>query len=117
MDQLVTTVRSVKVDVVAIKEAWQTVSETFYMENYEVIHHLHTNGRDGGVVLFCHMELRPSRLSIEIPEGVQVMWVRTALGYPPPSNCLHPLLCTVSTASLPQQKYNREPSYQYLRVR
>lgn len=47
------------------------------MEKYEPFHHLLTNERGEAGLLCCHKELRPSRLSVEDPEGVEVIWVRT----------------------------------------
>ena len=89
-DELVTTVKTVRADIVAITEAWQVTPETCTMENYDMFHHLRTDRRGGGVVIFCRRDLTPSRLHVDVPEGVEVAWVRVS-----PTPAILPILYTV----------------------
>lgn len=43
MDELVAAVKSVKVGVVAITEAWEVFLESYCMEDHELFHHLRNN--------------------------------------------------------------------------
>lgn len=58
LDELVTTVRSVKAVVVAITEALQIIPEVSYIIDYKLCHHVPTTGG----VMFSHKELSPSHL-------------------------------------------------------
>ncbi|XP_076064938.1 uncharacterized protein LOC143038979 [Oratosquilla oratoria] len=60
----------------AITEAWQIVPEMCNIENFVLFHHLRVNRVVGGVALFCRADLNPSHLRVDIPEGVEVLWVR-----------------------------------------
>ncbi len=75
-DEVVTTVKEVNADVIAITEAWQIVPETCNIENYQMFHQLRTDRRGGGVVIFCRKELNPSHLVVDVPEGIEALWVR-----------------------------------------
>lgn len=84
-DEVVTTVKTVSADVVAITEAWQIVPETCKIDNFHMFHQLRTDRRGGGVVFFCRKELNPSNLHVDVPEGVEALWVKVN----PPSHPRH----------------------------
>ncbi|XP_076069589.1 uncharacterized protein LOC143041511 [Oratosquilla oratoria] len=69
MEEVIETVRSTGCDMMAITEAWQIVPEMCNIENFVLFHHLR-------VALFCRADLNPSHLRVDIPEGVEVLWVR-----------------------------------------
>ena len=114
LDEVITTVKSVNPDIVAITEAWQVVPETCVIENYEVFHQLRTNRRGGGLVMFSRGYLNPCRLSVEVPGEVEALWVKITpprhprhtasvvlcLAYHPPRSPTGPLLVDhiISTA-------------------
>lgn len=56
----VMSLRSVQGNVVAITEAWQILTDTCYMEDYELFHHLCNNGSGEDIRQFFHKELHPS---------------------------------------------------------
>ncbi|XP_076039158.1 uncharacterized protein LOC143024257 [Oratosquilla oratoria] len=76
MEEVIETVRSTGCDMMAITEAWQIVPEMCNIENFVLFHHLRVNRVGGGVALFCRADLNPSHLRVDIPEGVEVLWVR-----------------------------------------
>ena len=76
MEEVTELVRSTGCDVMAITEAWQIIPELCKIDNFVFFHHLRVNRRGGGVALFCRDDLSPSHLSVEIPEGVECLWVR-----------------------------------------
>ena len=72
LDEVITTVNLVNPDIVAITEAWQVVPEMCKIEGYEVFHHLRTGQRGGGLVMFSRGKLNPSRLTVDVPEELEV---------------------------------------------
>ena len=94
MDELIVTVSSTGADIVAVTEAWQIVPEVCMMEEYELFHHLRSERRGGGVALFCRSTLSPSHLPVNVPAGVEALWVRVT---PPchPSGTASIILCLV----------------------
>ncbi|XP_076067741.1 uncharacterized protein LOC143040545 [Oratosquilla oratoria] len=76
MEEVIETVRSTGCDMMAITEAWQIVPEMCNIENFVLFHHLRVNRGGGGVALFCRADLNPSHLRVDIPEGVEALWVR-----------------------------------------
>ncbi len=106
VDEVITTVKTVNPDIVAITEAWQVAPEICQIQGYEVFHHLRTKQRGGGLVLFSRVKLNPSRLNVEVPEELEVMWVKVSpavhprgcsniifcLAYHPPRSPTGPLL-------------------------
>ena len=78
LDEVITSVLSIKADVVAITEPWQVSSELCNIEGFSVFSHLRQARRGGGVLLWCRDTLRPSVLNVQVPEGVEALWVRTA---------------------------------------
>ena len=76
VDELIVTVREASADIVAITEAWQIVPEVCGIDNYQLFHHLRTGRRGGGVALYCRSSLCPSLLSVDVPDGVEALWVR-----------------------------------------
>ena len=98
-DELVTTVKENRADIVCITEAWQITPETCAIDNYDMFHHLRSGRRGGGVVIFCRRELSPSHLGVEVPEGLEATWVRVS----PPSHPRHTastILCRVLSTSI-----------------
>lgn len=92
MDELIVSVRSNCADIVAITEAWQIVPEVCMMQDFQLFHHLRTGRRGGGVALFCRSDLSPSHLHVDVPAGVEAVWVRVT---PPchPRNTASIIIC------------------------
>ena len=76
MEEVTEAVRTTNCDVMAITEAWQIVPEVCNIENFALFHHLRVDRRGGGVALFCRDDLSPSHLGVDVPEGVEALWVR-----------------------------------------
>ena len=70
------TVRAASEDIVAITEVWQIVPEVCSIDNYQLFPHLRTGSRGVGAALFCRSALCPSLLSVDVPDGVEALWVR-----------------------------------------
>ncbi len=94
MDEVIVTVRSTCANIVAVTEAWQIVPEVCTMQDYHLYHHLRSGRRGGGVAVFCRSALSPSHLPVDIPAGVEALWVRVT---PPshPSNTASIIVCVV----------------------
>lgn len=82
VEEMSATVKSLNISLVAITEAWQMVPEICQIEGYVLYHQLRSGRRGGGVALFARRELSASRLPVDIPEGVEALWVRLT----PPSH-------------------------------
>ena len=95
MDELMVSVSSTCADIVAITEAWQIVPEVCTMQDFQLFHHLRTERRGGGVALFCRSSLSPSHLPVNVPPGVEALWVRVT----PPAILAtqHPSFCASHT--------------------
>ena len=76
MEEVTEAVRTTGCDMMAIAEAWQIVPEVCNIENFVLFHHLRANRRGGGVALFCRDDLSPSHIGVDVPEGVEALWVR-----------------------------------------
>ena len=76
MEEVTELVRTTGCDMMAITEAWQIIPEVSNIENFVLFHHLRENRRGGGVAVFCRADLNPSHLSVNVPEGVEALWVR-----------------------------------------
>ncbi|XP_076033182.1 uncharacterized protein LOC143020617 [Oratosquilla oratoria] len=76
MEEVIELVRSTGCDVMAITEAWQIIPEVCNIENFVLFHHLRVNRRGGGVALYCRADLNPLHLRVDIPEGVEALWVK-----------------------------------------
>lgn len=105
MDKLHTTVRSVKTGLVITVYKQIGPHICYMIMNYSNIYA--PNG--GGVVLFFHKELHPSRLNVDNHESVEVMWIRTVLVIHPCQTVHYP--SCLSSTSTPSQSYTGEPSH------
>ena len=95
MDELIVSVRSNCADIVAITEAWQITPEVCMIQDYQLFHHLRNQRRGGGVALFCRSDLSPSHLHVDVPAGLEALWVRVT---PPATPATQPpSLCVLST--------------------
>lgn len=84
-DELMTTIKTINADVVAITEARQVAPETCHMEQYDLFHRLRSEKREGGLMMFTRGRLNARPLDVDIPEGVKALWVRLT----PPSHPRH----------------------------
>ena len=76
LEELTVMARSNCAEVLAITEAWQIIPETSNISEYILFHHLRTNRRGGGVALYCHEALNPHKLDVQVPDDLEVLWVR-----------------------------------------
>ena len=94
VDELTVQVRSVSADIVAITEAWQIVPEICGIVNYKLFHHLRSERRGGGVALYCRDSLCPTSISVEVPDGIEALWVRVTPASHP-RNTASIIICVV----------------------
>lgn len=76
LDELHTTVTSISSIIVVITEAWQIPAVAIYIHNYTLFHHLCISKRGRGVVLICQNDLSPSSVNVQVPDELEMLWVR-----------------------------------------
>ena len=93
IDEVHTAITTHRPGLVAITEAWQIDPDTISISDYHMFHNLRTNRRGGGVVMFAHQSLQPASVQVDVPEELEVLWVRVT----PPRHPRHSasLLCCV----------------------
>ncbi len=78
VEEVSVTMRAVDAGIVAITEAWQIVPEICAVDNYQLFHHLRKQRRGGGVAVYCRNDLNPSHLDVNVPEGIEALWLRVS---------------------------------------
>lgn len=110
IDELTTVINKFSPGIVAITEAWQIVPDTINIDNYSLFCNLRTNKRGGGVALFSKNELSPILLPVNVPDGLELLWIRIT----PPCHPRHSASIICCVVYHPPRHYTRELLLEHL---